>query len=137
MRDIHLYLSLSSFHLRGVLGFWDSCVFRICPGSPFDCPPRHLGSKIRFLWTGSDLVFKSGNRLGSIAALVLHGDLHGPTGNVFDAVAEDDGEKHRRDVSLLRVEEELVEGMTVIIPSEEYAVFGHGIPFFSVGPCEG
>ena len=58
-------------------------------------PPRHLASKNRFSLSEFDLVLKSGNLRGSIAALVLHDELHGPTGNAFLAVVEDDGEDHR------------------------------------------
>ena len=65
---------------------------RICPGSDLVCPTKHLALKICFLGSVSDLVSESEVRLGSIAALVLHDVFHGTTGNVFDAVAEDDGE---------------------------------------------
>ena len=65
---------------------------RYCPGSPFDCPPKHLGSKITFSWSASDLVSESGIRLGSIAGLELHEDLHGVVRIAFDAVTKRDGE---------------------------------------------
>ena len=55
-------------------------------------PIGHLASKNTFSESASDLVSEFGNRRGSIAALVLHEDHHGPTGNAFVAVDEDNGE---------------------------------------------